>query len=75
MFAHEASLWGKEKDCTIERSAVTLDDTDDQENSGIARSLPQSLTGWTRHIHSAFVIAPEILTSFWRAEANPRTEV
>jgi hypothetical protein len=75
MFAHEPTVRRKEKDRTIERSAVPLNDTYDQENLGIPGSLPQGITGRTRHIHSAFIIAPEILTPFSCAEANPGTEV
>jgi hypothetical protein len=75
MFAHESTVRGKEKDRTIERSAVPLDDTYDQENLSIPGSLSQGITGWPRHIHGAFIIASEVLTSFSCAETNPGTEI
>jgi hypothetical protein len=75
VFSHQPSIRRKEKNRAIERPAVPLDDTDDQKNMSIAGCLSQGLAGWPRYIHSAFEIAPEILASFWGAEANPGTEV
>ena len=75
MFAHESSVRGEEKDCTIKRSTVTLDDADDQEHPGIPRRLPQDITSWTGHIHSAIVVSFEKLTPFRRAEADPGAKV
>jgi hypothetical protein len=75
MFAHQPSVGQKEKDRTIERPAVTFDDTDDQEDPAIACSLSQGVTSWTGYVHSAFVIAPEIISPLGGSKANPGTEV
>jgi hypothetical protein len=75
MFTHQPSVRGKEKDCAIKRTAITLDDTYDQENPCFSRGFPQSVACKAWNIQGAFIIAPEIIPAFWLAEANPRPKV
>jgi hypothetical protein len=75
MLSHEPSIRRKEKGRAIKRSAVSLDDPDYQKNPGIPCSLPEGLTPRTGHIHSTFIVAPEIFTPFRCPGAHPGSEV
>jgi hypothetical protein len=75
MLPHHPSVRGKEKNGTIKRATLTLDDAYDKENPSFLSGSPQGIASRTGHIQGAFVIAFEIIPPLWLTKAHPCPKV